>query len=144
MTNLTEFLRKYRAYSSTEEKAKLARMFMLADLHPLSVIWQVGSYLSWTTFLRSERLAPPAYLASFEEAMKLYSRATVERIGADAAVALARIEPHLRDATLKRINSYIKVHGMRPHFRMVYTFVRGLRATVVVRQKGKTMHAMRH
>jgi hypothetical protein len=36
---LNDFLKKYRKLSATEENAKLARMRMLVDLRPLSVVW---------------------------------------------------------------------------------------------------------
>lgn len=144
--NLTEFLRSYRALSKTEEGARLARMFMLVELHPLRIVWQTGGHTSWNEFLRSEHLCPTGYFATFEEATWAYKKPVIERIGCDAAVALLRTEPHLRSLTLKRIDTFIKTHSVKPHIRQVYAFVRALRQTVVVRKQGKsnTAYVTRH
>lgn len=149
--SLNDFLRKYHRLSDTEDGAKLQRMFMLAEIHPLNVIWQVGSHRTWKTFLRAEQLVSSPYLESFEEAMNLYRKPVIQRIGADAAVCLARIEPHLRALVLKRIDGYIEAHGMRPKMPMTYSFVRALRksvpAMIRTRQQGKSRsaaHATRH
>lgn len=145
MTTLFAFLADYRRLSATEEKSKLARMFLLVDFFPLNIVWQDSGHLSWAAFLRAEQLCPPAYFASFHDATKLYAKSVIEEIGADAAVTLARIEPQLRASTLKMIRSYTKTHRAKPHFRRVYLFVRALRSPIVARKsKGKTVYATKH
>jgi hypothetical protein len=143
-TELTSFLRSYHTLANTGDKAKLERMNMLVELRPMTAVWQVGRYVRWRAFLIAEQLCPVTYYDAFEKATQLFSKQVIERIGADAAVVLTKIEEHLREDTLNRIDTYIGIHKMRPSNRMVYAFVRSLRLTVVVRRKGQTQYVVRH
>ncbi len=145
---LSEFLRSYRKLSTSEEEARIKRLYLLVEFHALDAVW-AEEYPTWHALLRTEKLCPAPYFESFKEATSLYRPNVIERIGADAAVALARIEPHLRDLALKHINGFVQTHQMRPKFAQVYAIVRGLRRSVVVqtvRGKGKkaTAYVTRH
>jgi hypothetical protein len=125
---LDSFLKSYRDLIARGDQVKLQRMLMLVELKPLAAVWQTqGPYSSWNGFLAHEQLCPVHYFMYFEKAITLYKRPVIERVGVEVAVVLAKIEDHLRDATLSKVDAYIKAYGRRPTNRMVWTFVRALR-----------------
>lgn len=121
------FIKSFRDLARKGNEMKLARMYLLTEVKPMSAIWRMGPYSTWAALLEKENLCSVAYFNGFEEALKVLRRSTIDRIGADLAVVVARVEPSLRDATIKKIDTYIDQHEVPPSRMLAWGFVRSLR-----------------
>lgn len=121
------FLKTFRQLVKQGEAAKLQRMFLLVETKPMTAIWRSGPYSSWNALLKGERLSSVPCFRDFERATTILKKTTIEAIGADAAVVLARIEEPLVKPVLDKIRSFIELNGARPSRPIVWSWVHSMR-----------------
>lgn len=132
MPNYTSFLQTCRDLQKQQGSAHLRKMFLLVEMKPLTVIWSLGPYTSWAALLKGENLCAIGEFNNFELAAKLLKRPTIEAIGVEAAITLAKVEAPLRKQALCRIEEYITQFSTPPRRQVIMHWVKIMRNAPVV------------
>lgn len=141
----TTFIQSCRKHQKNEGASELKRMFLLVEIRPLAAVWMTGPYKSWSALLKGENLCAPSRYDQFERATQVFKKTTIESVGVDAAVILARVEEPLQDLVFQKIKEFVAETSSFPRARTVWSWVHSLRLVALQEATPSRNHrAVRH